>query len=125
MFRIEKIGESTLYIKALGTFPPSIAEDFIKKFTTITSDMKEFSVIVDLLDAILLHVESFGDVLDLLKENNTKLTKSAYVISKNPLLGKEFEILIKKASSPHRKIVHSLKAAKEWVGIDKIWIKRD
>ena len=124
MFRIEKIGETTLYIKALGTFPPSIAEDFIKNFMTITSNMKEFSVIVDLLDAILLHVESFGDILDLLKENNAKLNKSAYIISKNPLMGKEFELLIKKSSSPHRKIVESMQAAKEWVGIDKILIKK-
>ena len=66
MYKIEKIGKTHLYIKALGTFPPSVAERFIEEFEERTKDFKNFSVIVDGLDLILLHIKSFKIILELL-----------------------------------------------------------
>jgi hypothetical protein len=125
MFKIEKIGENVFYIKALGTFPKSIARKFVKEFKTKTQGLEKFSAIVDGLDLILLNLKSFKIVLKLLKKNNKRLVKSAYVISGNPVLNKEAEILLIKAQSPNRKIVKNLEDAKKWVGIERIVIQRD
>ena len=89
MYKIEKIGENIFYIKALGTFPKSVAEQFIKDFKEKIKNLEYFSAIIDGLDFILLAMKSFDTILKLLKELNTKLVKSAYV-SKSPVLVKEF-----------------------------------
>ena len=125
MFRIEKIDNDCFYVKAIGTFPPSVAEKFIKEFEERTKKLENFSVIVDNLDVILLDVNSFDMILNLLKKNNNKMRKSAFVISRNPPLDKEYELLLKKAESPNRKIVQTLDDAKEWIGIDKIVLKKE
>ena len=125
MYRIEKIGENCFYIKTLGTFPPSVAERFIQEFNEITKGLTEFCTIVDNLDAILLNVHSFNIILDLMIKSNERLIKSAFVISKNPPLDKEFQLLLEKAASPKRKIVKTLEEAKKWVGIEDIIIQRE
>ncbi|MFX1501296.1 MAG: hypothetical protein ACFFDH_10080 [Promethearchaeota archaeon] len=125
MYKIEKIGETHLYVKALGLFPPSVAESFIQEFEERTKDFENFSVIVDGLDLILLHLKSFEMILDLLKRNNDRLVKSAYIISKNLVLKKEAEILFERADSPKRKIVENLEEAREWLGIPSVIIERD
>ncbi|MHA1726572.1 MAG: hypothetical protein ACTSXH_17330 [Promethearchaeota archaeon] len=125
MYKIEKLDDNMLYIKAIGTFPPSVTDDFIENFEKLTMNIDTFSVIVDLLDAILLHVKSFDKILNLLKKNNEKLMKSVFVISNNPLLKKEFILLIEEANTPKRKIVNNFKEAKEWIGIKEIRIKSD
>ena len=125
MYRIEKIGENQFYVKVLGTFPPSVTKRFIKEFTEKTKKLKDFTVIVDGLDFILLNLESFEIILDFLIKSNEKLIKSAWVISKNPPLDKEIKFLLKKAESPKRKIVSTLKAAIEWAGVKGIIIERD
>ncbi|TFG22954.1 MAG: hypothetical protein EU529_08845 [Promethearchaeota archaeon] len=126
MFRIEIIGENCLYIKTLGTFPKSVAKRFVKEFEEKTKNYENFCTIIDNLDAILLDVRSFNIILELLKKNNEKLGKAAYVISAHNLpLDKEIEILLEKADSPNRKIVHNLDEAKEWVGIKDIIIGKE
>ena len=125
MFRIEKIGESHLYIKILGTLPPSVAERFIDEFNKITKDLSNFSVIVDGLDLIILNLKSFKLILDLLKKNNEKLVKSAYIVAGNPVLDREAQILLERADSPKRKIVDNLEDAKNWIGISEIIIKKE
>ena len=125
MYRIEKIGENKFYIKALGLFPPVVAKRFIKEFRKKTKKLEEFSVIVDGLDVIFLNLESFKILLDFLKENNEKLDRSSWIISKNPTLDKEIEILIERADSPKRKIVQTLEEAKKWIGVSEITIIRD
>ena len=125
MYRIEKIGESQFYIKALGTFPPSVAERFIKDFNKNTNNLKSLSVIVDGMDFILLNIQSFEIILDFLRGNNERLYKSAWIISKNPPLDKEIQILLDKAKSPKRKIVENLEEAKEWLGINEIIIEKE
>ena len=126
MFRIEIIGENCIYIKTLGTFPQSVAERFVKEFEEKTKDYKKLCAIIDNLDAILLDLRSFNTILELLKKNNEKLGKSAYVISGHNLpLDKEIQILLERADSPNRKIVHSLDEAKEWVGIEDIIIGKE
>ncbi|MHA1257366.1 MAG: hypothetical protein ACTSPS_17385 [Promethearchaeota archaeon] len=124
MYKIEKIGENIFYIKALGTFPKSVAEQFIKEFKEKIKNLENFSAIIDGLDFILLAMKSFDTILKLLKELNTKLVKSAYV-SKSPVLVKEFEILLERAESPNRTIVDNLDEAKKWIGIKDIVIKKD
>jgi len=124
MYKIEKIGENIFYIKALGTFPKSVAEQFIKDFKEKIKNLEYFSAIIDGLDFILLAMKSFDTILKLLKELNTKLVKSAYV-SKSPVLVKEFEILLERADSPNRTIVDNLDDAKKWLGIKDIVIKKD
>ncbi len=124
MFKLEKIGENTFYIKALGTFPPSVAKRFVREFKENTKNLEGFSVIVDGLDLIILHLKSFKMVLNLLKKNNKKLIKSAYVVGENPVLNKEAQILLERAKSPKRKIVKNLEEAKEWVGIKDIVIQK-
>lgn len=125
MFKLEKIGENTFYIKALGTFPPSVAKRFVREFKENTKNLEGFSVIVDGLDLIILHLKSFKMVLNLLKKNNKKLIKSAYVVGENPVLNKEAQILLERAKSPKRKIVKNLEEAKEWVGIRDIVIQKE
>ncbi len=125
MYKIEKIEDNILYIKAIGTFPPSVTDVFIEDFENLTMNVEKFSVIVDLLDAVLLHLQSFDKVLDFLKKNNEKLEKSVFIISKNPLLKKEFEVLIQEAGSPNRKIVKDFEEAKDWIGINEIRIKKE
>ncbi len=125
MYRIEKIGENQFYIKALGTFPPSVANKFLKDFEEKLKDVRLFSVIVDGLDVILLNLKSFEIILEFLRKNNEKLIRSAYIISKNPPLKKECQILLDRAESPKRKIVKNLEAAKEWIGVKEIIIEKD
>lgn len=122
MYRIEKIGQNKFYIKILGTMPPSVAKRFINEFIEGIKNLKEFSVIVDGLDFILLNLKSFEIILDLLKENNQRLVRSAYVITRNPPLDKEIQILLDRADSPKRKIVNNLDDAKKWTGIREIII---
>lgn len=124
MYKIEKIGENIFYIKALGTFPKSVAEQFVNEFKEKIKNLEHFSAIIDGLDFILLAMKSFDIILKLLKELNTKLVKSAYV-SKSPVLVKEFEILLERAESPNRTIVDNLDDAKKWIGIKDIVIKKD
>ncbi|NHJ21692.1 MAG: hypothetical protein EAX91_12160 [Candidatus Lokiarchaeota archaeon] len=126
MYQIEKLNETSFYIKATGTFPPPVAERFIKEFGELTKDVHEkMSVIVDITDAILLNIDSIEIILDLLRRNNERLFRSAFIISKNPPLDEEFQYLINRAKSPKRKIVSSLEEAKEWVGIEKVIFKKD
>jgi hypothetical protein len=125
MFKIEKIGEDIFYIKALGTFPKSVARRFVREFKIKTQNLEKFSAIVDGLDLILLNLKSFKIILKLLKKNNKRLIKSAYVIRGNPVLNKEAEILLLEAQSPNRKIVNNLEDAKKWLGIEKITFQRD
>jgi len=125
MYRIEKIGEDKFFIKALGTFPPSVARRFIKDFNKKTKRSKKLSVIVDGMDFILLNLESFEIILDFLKSNNERLIRSAWVISQNPPLDKEIQILLEKAKSPKRKIFETLEEAKEWIGIKEIIIEKN
>jgi len=126
MFQIEKLNDTSFYIKAIGTFPPSVAESFVKQFGALTKDIKEnLRVIVDITDAIFLKFDSIEIVLDLLRKNNQKLYRSAFVISKNPPLDKEFKFILEKAQSPNRKIVNTLNEAKIWIGIEDIIIKKE
>jgi len=85
MFQIEKIGDDSFYIKAIGTFPLPVAERFIIEFEDLTKDIH----------------------------------------SKNPPLGVEFKYLLEHAESPKRKIVSNLEDAKEWIGIEKIDIRKE
>jgi len=125
MYRIEIIGENCLYIKTLGTFPKSVAKRFVKEFEEKTKDYKKLIAIIDNLDAILLDIRSFNMILELLKKNNEKLGRAAYVISeKNLPLDKEIQILLERASSPNRKLVHNLDEAKKWVGLKDIIIQK-
>jgi len=123
MYQLELIGEQNFYLKAIGHFPPPEAERFIKEFEERTKSLSEFSVIVDITDASHLDGRSINMILDLLKHNNPKLNKSAYLISNNPPLDAEFKYLIEKAESPKRKIVNTLEEAKDWLGISEIVIK--
>ena len=121
MYQIEKLNKTSFYIKATGTFPPPVAERFIKEFGELTKNVHEkMSVIVDISDAILLNIDSIEIILDLLRRN-----RSAFIISKNPPLDEEFQYLINRAQSPKRKIVSSLEEAKEWVGIEKVIFRKD
>jgi hypothetical protein len=121
MFQIEKLSDNCFYVKAIGTFPQPVAEDFVKKFDDATKDVKEnLNVIVDITDAIFLKFESFDIILDLFKRDNKRLNRSAFVISDNPPLDVEFAHLIKKAESDKRKIVSTLEEAKKWVGIENL-----
>jgi len=126
MYKIEKIGDNSFYIKAIGTFPLPVAESFIIEFEDLTKDIHEnLNVIIDITEAILLRIESIDIILDLLKQNNEKLNKSAFIISKNPPLNVEFNYLLEHAESSKRKIVSNLEDAKEWIGIGDIIFKKD
>ena len=125
MYQIEKICDTCFLIKATGTFPPPVAEKFIKEFKELTKDVSEnLSIIVDLTDAILLSIDSIDIVLDLLKRNNDRLYRSAFIIKRNPPLNEEFKYLLDHAQSPKRKIVSNIEEAKEWIGIDEIVVKK-
>ena len=125
MYQIEKISDTCFYIKATGTFPPPVAKRFIKEFRKLTKGINEnLSIIVDITDAILLSIASIDIVLDLLKRNNERLYRSAFIIEKNPPLNEEFQYLLDHAQSPKRKIVSNLEEAKEWIGIDKVVVKK-
>jgi len=123
MYQLETIGKTNFFLKAIGHFPPPEAERFIREFEERTKSLSEFSVIIDITDASHLDGRSINLILNLLKQNNPKLKKSAYVISNNPPLDAEFKYLIEKAKSPKRKIVNTLKEAKEWLGINEIIIE--
>jgi hypothetical protein len=125
MYKIEKIGENTLYIKVLGTMPPSVAKKFVKDFKAKTKNLASFSSVVDGFDLILLNLKSFKIILKLLKKNNKKLIKSAYVIGKSPVLNKEAELLLEQAKSSKRKIVSTFEEAKNWVDIKDIIIQKE
>ena len=126
MYQIEKINDTSFYIKATGTFPPPVAERFIKEFKELTKYTHDkLSIIVDITDAILLSIDSIEIILELLKKNNERLFRSAFIISENPPLSEEFRYLIEKAASPQRKIVSNLEEAKEWIGIKEVIIKKD
>lgn len=125
MFRIEKVGENVLYVKALGMFPISIAHEFVKEFAEKISEMDKFSVIVDGLDLLFMKLESLDIIIDLLKKDNDKLVRAAYVVDKNPALAAETLYGFEKADSDKRKIVKTLDEAKEWVGISDIIIQKD
>ncbi len=125
MYQIEKINDTCFLIKATGTFPPSVAERFIKEFKELTKDVSEnLSIIVDITDAILLSINSIDMILELLKSDNERLFRSAFIIEKNPALTEEFRYLLDHAKSPKRKIVSNLEEAKEWIGIDKVVVKK-
>jgi len=125
MYQVEKISDTCFLIKATGTFPPPVAERFIKEFKEITKDVNEnLSIIVDITDAIFLSIASIDIILELLKSNNERLFRSAFIIEKNPALTEEFRYLLDHAQSPKRKIVSTLKEAKEWIGIDKVVVKK-
>jgi len=125
MYQIEKLQENKFYIKAIGTFPPPVSEKFVKEFEERTKDIKsELCVIVDITDAIFLKLDSIQIILDLLKRNNDKLHRSAFIIAKNPPLSEEMKYLIEKASSPKRKIVSNLEEAKQWIGIEEVIIRK-
>ena len=125
MYQIEKISDTCFLFKATGTFPPPVVERFIKEFKVLTKDINEnLSIIVDITDAILLSIASIDIILELLKRNNERLYRSAFIIKKNPPLNEEFRYLLDHAQSPKRKIVSSLEEAKEWIGIDKIVVKK-
>jgi len=126
VYQIEKIGKSYFYIKAIGDFPPPMAKKFVIEFRELTYDIdKDLRVIVDISDAILLNINSIELILNLLKENNQRLYKSAFIISYNPPLGEEFRYLFEKAQNDKRKIVHSLDEAKEWIEIEDIILKKN
>ena len=125
MYKIEKIGEFHFYLKVLGTFPPSVAERFIEDFNEKTNQLEKFSVIIDGLDFIFLNLKSFEIILDFLKKNNERLVRSSYIVADNPVLNTEIQFLLDRAESPKRKLVKNLDDAKEWIGIEKIVIKKD
>ncbi|MBY9015028.1 MAG: hypothetical protein KGD68_04980 [Candidatus Lokiarchaeota archaeon] len=125
MYQIEKINDTCFYIKATGTFPPAVAERFINEFKAITKDInKNLSIIIDITDAILLSINSIEIILELLKRNNERLFRSAFIIEKNPPLNEEIKYLLDHAQSKKRKIVSNIEEAKEWIGIDKIVFKK-
>jgi len=125
MYQVEKIGDTCFLIKATGTFPPPVAEKFIKEFKELTKDVNEnLSIIVDITDAILLSIDSIDIILELLKSDNERLFRSAFIIEKNPVLTEEFRYLLDHAQSPKRKIVSNIEEAKEWIGIDKVVVKK-
>jgi len=125
MYQIEKINDTCFFIKTTGTFPPPVAERFIKEFEELTKEIDvNLSIIIDITEAILLSIDSIEIILELLKRNNEKLFRSAFIIAKNPPLSEEFKYLLDRAQSPKRKIVSNLVEAKEWIGIEKIVFKK-
>lgn len=125
MYQIEKLQENKFYIKAIGTFPPPVSEKFVKEFEELTKNIQSgLCVVVDITDAIFLKLDSIQIILDLLKRNNEKLHRSAFIIAENPPLSEEIKYLINKASSPKRKIVVNLEEAKKWIEIEKVIIRK-
>ncbi|NHJ25084.1 MAG: hypothetical protein EAX89_10940 [Candidatus Lokiarchaeota archaeon] len=95
MYQIEKLSDTCFFIKAIGTFP------------------------------FFLKLESLNAILDLLKRDNDRLYRTAFIISNNPPLDTEFSFLLDKAKSSKRKIVSNLEEAKRWIGLSRIIIKKD
>ncbi|MFW9951366.1 MAG: hypothetical protein ACFFKA_14710 [Candidatus Thorarchaeota archaeon] len=125
MYQLEKLSENCYFIKAIGNFPLPVATKFVEEFEKKTADIKNnLCVIVDITDAIFLKLESLNVILELLKRDNERLYRSAFIISNNPPLDTEFTYLLKKAESPKRKLVSTLEEAKDWVGIDKVIIEK-
>ncbi len=125
MYQLEKIGENSFYFKVIGTFPPSIAKRFMEEFDEKIKELNNYSIIIDGLNFIFLNLESLELLMEYLKKNNEKLTKSAYIVEeKNLILGKEIEYLLDRAESPKRKIVHDFDGAKAWIGIKNIIIDK-
>ena len=125
MYKIENIGENCFYVKTMGSFPPLVAEKFVKEFEETIKNKKRIRVIIDLSDAIFLKISSIEIILNLLKKNNKNLSKSAFVIRNNPPLDKEISFLLEKAASPKRIIASDLNEAKKWLGISDIVIQKD
>jgi len=126
MYQFEKINDTCFYVKITGTLPPPVAERFIKELKDVTKGVNEnLSIIVDIADAILLSINSIELILELLKRNNDRLFRSAFIIEKNPPLTEEIKYLLDHAQSPKRKIVSNLEEAKEWIGIREIIFKKD
>ena len=125
LYQLEKIGDASFLFKAIGSFPPSIAEEAIEDFLKITKDMSMFSAIIDLTDVRLISFNSIELVVEFFKKNEPKLVKSAVVISENPPLDTELEYILKQVNSTKRKIVSNLDEAKNWIGIDEIIIQKD
>ena len=125
MYQLEIIGDTSFLFKAIGSFPPSIAEEAIEDFLKITKEMSEFSAIIDLTDARLINFNSIELLVEFIKNNEPKLIKSAVIISENPPLDTEFEYILNQVNSAKRKIVRNLDDAKKWIGIDKIIIQKD
>ena len=125
MYQLEIIGDTSFLFKAIGSFPPSIAEEAIEDFLKITKEMSEFSAIIDLTDARLINFNSIELLVEFFKNNEPKLIKSAVIISENPPLDTEFEYILNQVNSAKRKIVRNLDDAKKWIGIDKIIIQKD
>jgi anti-anti-sigma regulatory factor len=125
MYKIEKIGLNTFFLKARGNFPTKAAQELKEVFLEKVEGLEYFSFIVDLSDVILISLDTLKMLLDLLKQNNEKLRKSAYIIRNNPPLGEEFMYVVNKAKNPKRKIVNSLEKAKAWMGITDIIIEKD
>ncbi len=73
----------------------------------------------------MLNLKSFKIILKLLKKNNNRLEKSAYILGVNPVLNKEAQIMFEKANSLKRKVVGSFDEAKEWIGIGEIVIEKE
>lgn len=125
MYQIEKLQDKKFYIKATGTFPPPVSSRFVTEFEELTKEIKSgLCVIVDITDAILLKFDSIQIILDLLKRNNHKLYRSAFIITKNPPLSEEMRYILEKAASTKRKIVSTLEEAKNWIGIDEVIIDK-
>ena len=125
MYQLEKIGENSFFFKVIGSFPPSIAEEAIEDFLSITKDVDNFSAIIDISDGRLISLNSIEIVVDFFKNNEPKLAKSAIIISENPPLDSEFKYILERVNSTKRKIVNNLEEAKKWLGIEDIIIKKD
>ena len=125
MYQLEKIGENSFFFKVIGSFPPSIAEEAIEDFLSITKDVDNFSAIIDISDGRLISLNSIEIVVDFFKNNEPKLVKSAIIISENPPLDSEFKYILERVNSTKRKIVNNLEEAKKWLGIEDIIIQKD
>ena len=125
MYQLEKIGENMFFFKVIGSFPPSIAEEAIEDFLKITKTLGEFSAIIDLSDARLVKLDSIEIVVEFFKNNESKLVKSAIIISENPPLDSEFVYILDKVKSVKRRIVNNLEEAKKWLGIEDVIIQKD
>jgi len=123
MYRIENVGNNIFYIKFTGHFTPANAQQYLEDFKDVSENTKKFSLLIDLIDASMLGMESIDLILTMLQKESKKLHKSAYVISENPPLEVEFNYLFSKAPSPKRKLVSELEEAKKWLGLEDIVIQ--
>jgi hypothetical protein len=124
MFQIEKLNDTSFFVKTIGLFPLEVAEKFIEEFEDRIKHIHgNLSVIIDMSDAILLKIESIEIIIKLLERNNARIFRSAFIISGNPPLEEEFRYVIKKAKNPKRKIVSNLKEAKDWISLNEVMIQ--